>query len=37
MEGVLLGFVKVRENAEKSAIVDARNPAAIFPFAQGEW
>ena len=36
MEGVLLGFVKVRENAEKSAIVDARNPAAIIPFAQGE-
>ena len=36
MEGILLGFVKVRENAEKSAIVDARNPAAIIPFAQGE-
>ena len=36
MEGVLLNFVKVRENAEKSAIIDARNPAAIIPFAQGE-
>ena len=36
MEGVLLGFVKVRKNAEKSAIIDARNPAAIIPFAQGE-
>jgi hypothetical protein len=36
MEGVLLSFVKVRQNAEKSAIVDARNPAAIIPFAQGE-
>jgi hypothetical protein len=36
MEGVLLGFVKARENDEKSAIIDARNPAAIIPFAQGE-
>jgi hypothetical protein len=36
MEGVLLSFVKVRENAEKSATIDARNPAAIIPFAQGE-
>jgi hypothetical protein len=36
LDGVLLGFVKVRENAEKSAIIDARNPAAIIPFAQGE-
>ena len=36
MEGILLGFVKVRENAEKSAIIDARNPAAIIPFAQGD-
>jgi hypothetical protein len=36
MEGVLLGFVKVRGNDEKSAIIDARNPAAIIPFAQGE-
>jgi hypothetical protein len=36
MEGVLLGFVKARKNAEKSAIIDARNPAAIIPFAQGE-
>lgn len=36
MEGVLLGLVKVRENAEKSALVDARNPTALIPFAQGE-
>lgn len=36
MEGVLLGFVKVRENAEKSALIDARNPTALIPFAQGE-
>ena len=36
MEGVLLGFVKARENAEKSAIIDARNPTALIPFAQGE-
>jgi len=36
MEGILLGFVKARENDEKSAIIDARNPAAIIPFAQGD-
>jgi hypothetical protein len=36
VEGVLLGFVKVRENDEKSAIIDARNPTALIPFAQGE-
>jgi hypothetical protein len=36
MEGVLLSFVKARQNAEKSAAIDARNPAAIIPFAQGE-
>ena len=36
MEGVLLSFVKVRPNAEKSAVIGSRNPAAIIPFAQGE-
>jgi hypothetical protein len=36
MEGVLLGFVKARENSEKSATIDPRNPAAVIPFAQGE-
>lgn len=36
MEGVLLGFVKARENLEKTSMIDARNTTALIPFAQGE-
>ncbi len=36
MEGILLNFVKVRENERKSTAISSNEDAAIIPFAQGE-
>jgi hypothetical protein len=36
VEGVLLSFVKIRENLAKTAAVQGVDSAAIVPFAQGE-
>jgi hypothetical protein len=36
MEGVLLNFVKVRENERKSSMITGGESAAIIPFAQGD-
>ncbi len=36
MEGILLNFVKVRQNDHKSTVISGTDAAAIIPFAQGE-